>query len=300
MTVLDSEPAITAAPPADRGGHRPNVRRRHVRVLITTLILIPISVAWLYPYLWTLSASLKSSTEIFASPSLLPATPIQWENFTRAWFTADIGRSLVNTVIISVFSVLIVVITTALMGYALGRYTFVGRRILIGLFAATVFIPEGYTIIPVFELVQWLRLDNSLWGVILAESGGAHVLFILLFAGYFSQIPRELEEAAIIDGAGFVRVFVNVMLPLARPVIATAVILQFMTSWNSFFLPLVLTLSKPELRPLGVQMLAFQGEFFSDWPGMAAASVISQIPIVVVFLLMQRHFIEGVAGAVKQ
>jgi raffinose/stachyose/melibiose transport system permease protein len=196
--------------------------------------------------------------------------------------------------------VAIVVVTTGMMGYVLGRYSFRGKRPIVALFVATIFIPEGYTIVPVFELINFLRLNNSLAGVILAESGGAHVLYILLFAGFFSQLPKELEEAAIVDGAGFLRIFWQIMLPLAKPVIATTVILQFMASWNSFFLPLVLTLSRPELRTLGVGMFAFQGEYFSDWSGMAAAATISLVPIIAVFLLLQRYFIEGIGGAVKQ
>ncbi len=102
------------------------------------------------------------------------------------------------------------------------------------------------------------------------------------------------------DGAGFLRIFAQVMLPLAKPVIATTVILQFERSWNSFFLPLVLTLSRPNLRTLGVGMFAFQGEFFNDISGMAAAATIALLPIIAVFLLLQRYFVEGIAGAVKQ
>lgn len=274
-------------------------RRRRIRGIIVSIILTPICLLWIYPFAWMVSASLKTNTEIFSSPGLW-ISEFRWENFVRAWTTAQIGHSFGNTVIISVSSVTIVVLTTAMMGYALGRYRFPGRAILIGVFAATVFIPEGYTIIPIFELIRSLHLDNTLLGVILAESGGAHVLYILLFAGYFSQLPNELEESAIIDGAGFFRVFWQVMLPLSRPIVATAIILQFMRSWNSFFLPLVLTFGKPELRPLGVQMFAFQGEYQNDWGGMAAASTISQIPIIVIFLLLQRYFVEGIAGAVKQ
>jgi raffinose/stachyose/melibiose transport system permease protein len=165
---------------------------------------------------------------------------------------------------------------------------------------ATVFLPTGYTIIPVFEMVNRLGLADTLWGVILAQSGGAHVLYILLFAGYFSQLPRELEEAAIMDGASFVRVFVQVMLPLAMPIVATVIILHFINSWNDFLLPLVLTLSRPDLRTLAVGMYAFRGEFYVDWSGMAAAASISLLPVILVFLFMQRYFVEGIAGAVKQ
>jgi raffinose/stachyose/melibiose transport system permease protein len=152
----------------------------------------------------------------------------------------------------------------------------------------------------VFDLINRLNLNNTLLGIILAESGGAHVIYVLLFAGFFSQLPHEMEEAAIIDGAGFVRIFAQVMLPLSGPVVATTIILQFMSSWNNFFLPLVLTLSRPELRTLGVGMFAFQGQYYSDLSGMAAASTIALLPIIAVFLALQRYFVEGVAGAVKQ
>lgn len=270
-----------------------------LRLAITTAIFIPLCLVWIYPFLWVVSAAFKTNEQIFAGPGLIPPA-LHWDNVARAWTQAQIGRYFLNTAIITVSTVAIVLVTTGMMGYALGRYRFRGRTLVFALFIATVFIPEGYTIIPVFELVNLLHLNNSLLGVILAESGGAHVLSILLFAGFFSQLPRELEEAAVMDGAGFVRVFWQVMLPLARPVIATTTILQFMGSWNSFFLPLVLTLSRPELRTLGVGMFAFQGEYFSDWSGMAAAATISQLPVILVFLLLQRYFVDGLAGAVKQ
>lgn len=274
-------------------------RGNRLRTTLTSVIFTPICLLWIYPFLWVVSAAVKTNAEIFAGPGLIPKD-IQFENFARAWTVANIGQYFINTAIITVATVAIVLITTGMMGYVLGRYDFPGKRLVVTLFIATVFIPEGYTIIPVFDLINTLHLNNNLVGLILAESGGAHVVFILLFAGFFAQIPRELEEAATMDGAGFARVFAQVMLPLARPVVATVVILQFMNSWNSFFLPLVLTLNRPQLRTLGVGMFAFQGEYFSDIAGMAAAATISLLPIIAVFLLLQRYFIEGVAGAVKQ
>ncbi|MDQ3540147.1 MAG: carbohydrate ABC transporter permease, partial [Chloroflexota bacterium] len=223
----------------------------------------------------------------------------QWGNFARAWTDARVGDYFINTLIITFSSVVIVVTTTAMMGYVLGRYQFPGKKIVLGFFVATVFLPEGYTIIPVFELINFLNLGNSLAGVILGQSGGAHIVTILLFAGYFSQLPKELEEAAILDGAGFLRIFWQIFLPLTKPVVATAIIMQFMQSWNDFLLPLVLTLSRPDLRTLSVGIYSFQGEFFTDWSGMAAAATISLMPIIIVFLFLQRYFVEGIAGAVK-
>lgn len=278
---------------------RRRLRSSTVRALIVSLILLSISVLWIYPLLWMVSASLKTNREIFGGLGLIPAEP-QWENYVRAWEQARIGQYFLNTVVITLSSVILVVVLTSMIGYVLGRYAFPGKRFFIGLFVATVFLPTGYTIIPVFEMVNRLQLADTLWGVILAQSGAAHVLYILLFAGYFSQLPRELEEAAIMDGAGFVRVFGQVMMPLATPIMATVIILQFIDSWNDFLLPLVLTLSRPDLRTLAVGMYAFRGEFYVDWSGMAAAASISLLPVILVFLFMQRYFVEGIAGAVKQ
>ena len=284
---------------AEEHQRRLEIRATRLREIVTTIILTPLALIWVYPFLWMVSAAMKTNNEIFrAGTNLLPAEPT-FENFQRAWVQANMSQYFLNTVAIAAGSVFIVVATTSMMGYVLGRYRFPGRRIVIGIFVATVFLPKGYTIIPIFELIRALGLDSTLAGVILAQSGGAHVIFILLFAGYFGQMPKELEEAAIVDGAGFLRVFFQILLPLAKPVMATVVIMQLIASWNDFLLPLVLTLARPELRTLSVGMFAFRGEYFTDWSGMAAAATIAIIPIILVFLTMQRYFIEGIAGAVK-
>jgi raffinose/stachyose/melibiose transport system permease protein len=288
----------TAHPSSPRPRGR-TIRRRHLRVIATTIMLIPLCLLWIYPFLWMVSAALKTNADIFSGLTLIPHT-LHWDNFARAWTQGHIGRYFLNTVVITVASVAIVVIATAMMGYVLGRYRFPGKRVIIGVLAATVFLPQGYTIIPVFTLINKLGLGGSLWGIILGESGGAHVVIILLFTAYFAQLPRELEEAAVVDGAGFIRTFARVMLPLSMPIVATAIILQFMQSWNDFLLPLVLTLTRPDLRTLAVGIYAFKGEYFVDWSGMAAAATIGLLPIIAVFLFLQRYFVAGIAGAVKQ
>ena len=131
------------------------------------------------------------------------------------------------------------------------------------------------------------------------RQGHTPVIYILLFAGYFSRVPVELEEAAKMDGAGFVRTFISIMLPLTKPVVATVSILQVLHAWNDFLLPVVITLGNPDIRTLSVGVYAFKGEYFVDWSGMAAASVITILPIIILFLFMQKYFVEGVQGAVK-
>ena len=202
-------------------------KRWTAREVITHLILLPICLAWIYPFLWMVSAGFKTDREIYSGLSLIPSA-LRWENFERAWTVARIGDYFINTMIVTLGSIVIVLFSVSLMGYVLGRYQFPGKKIVVTLFAVTMFMPEGYTIIPVIELLQRLHLTNSLAGVTLAQSGGAHVVMVLLFAGYFAQLPKELEEAAVIDGAGFFRVFWQIMLPLAKPVVATTIILQFM------------------------------------------------------------------------
>lgn len=271
-----------------------------LQTILTVLALTIISFVWIYPFLWMLSASLKTPKEIFTSGLSLFPEQFVWANYTRAWVTAKFSTYMFNTIFITVGTVVLVLVRTSLVGYVIGRYNFIGKRVLIGLLLVTLFVPHGYTIIPVVKLSNQLGLLNSLWGVVFALGGGAYVAEVLLFSGFFAKIPKEMEEAAVLDGAGFLDIFLKVMLPLATPIIATVVIMTFISSWNSFFLPLVFTFSRPDLRTLSVGMYAFVGEHETDWSGMAAAATISLVPVVTLFFFMQRYFIQGLAGAVKE
>lgn len=297
--TLDKTPSPSSAIPATRRGRRRNRWLRRIPIWFATLVLLCILAAWVYPFLWMVSAALKSPLEVFsAGLDLIPKTP-QWDNFRRAWVDAHFGTYLFNTLVVTAATVLIVVVRCAMAGYVLARYRFYGRKLIMVVLVATLFVPTGYTIIPVVDLATHLHLLNSLWGMIVALSGGANVASILLYLGYFHQLPKELEEAAIVDGAGFLRTFTRIMLPMAGPVTATVVLMTFMNTWNAFFLPLVFTFSRPDLRTLSVGMMAFVGENSTDWSGMAAAATISLLPVVILFVLLQRYFVEGIAGAVK-
>jgi ABC-type glycerol-3-phosphate transport system permease component len=299
MTAIETRAVGTTR--TDRAARRrsPARRKNLIREIVVAVILIPVCLVWIFPFLWLVSASVKSNAQVFGGLNLFTHV-VQLGNYVRAWNQAHVGRYFINTALVTGGSIVITLICVALMGYVLGRYRFRGKRIVAGLLGAAIFLPEGYTIIPIIDLLNKLHLQSSLWGLTLAESGGIQVMMILLFAGYFSQLPRELEEAAIVDGAGFFRVFWQIFLPLTKPVIATCIILQFMHAWNDFLLPLVVTLNKPDLRTLSVGIYSFQGQYFTDYSGMAAASVIGLAPIVILFLVLQRYFVEGIAGAVKQ
>ncbi len=265
------------------------------------LILLPFSIIWIFPLIWMISSSFKTNPEFLTEPLKVIPNQFAVENYYRAWEVANFSRYFVNSVVITTSAVLIALTVTAMAGYAISRVDFRGKRLLIILMVASLFIPKGYVVIPIYNIIKSIGLLDSLLGVIVATSTTTtNVIFVLLFMAHFNSIPRDLEEAAELDGAGFVKRFFYVMLPLAKPIIATVAIMRFMWTWNSFFIPLVLTLSAPQLRPLTVGIYSFIGEYSTDWTGMAAAATISVAPVIVVFLAMQRFFIEGLAGAIKQ
>ncbi|MEO3794709.1 carbohydrate ABC transporter permease [Nonomuraea sp. B10E15] len=276
------------------------LRRPSPGQVVTVVLLLVLGGLWIYPFAWLVSASLKSSPEIFGRGlALLPEEPV-WENYARAWNEVGFATYFVNTLVITAGTVLLVVVRSALAGYVLGRYDFVGKKLLIGVFLVTFFLPEGYTIIPITQLTDQLGLLNTHAGVILGLGAGGQIASTLLYAGFFRRMPKELEETARLDGAGHFTIFFRVMLPLAWPITATVVILTFLFAWNVYLLPLVFTLSEPGLRTLAVGMTVFVGERGTDWSGMAAAAVISLIPVIAVFVVLQRKFVDSIAGAVKQ
>ena len=264
------------------------------------ILLIGICFIWTYPFLWMISSTFKTEKEFFANRLSLIPESLNFANLIRAWETANFSQYFLNSFIITTGVVLIVVCAVSACGYALGRYSFPGRKVIIVTLICSMFLPIEFSIIPIAALISALGLSNTLFGVILAESGGGSVMLVMMFMGFFSQIPKELEESATIDGCGFFRTYTTIMLPLAKPIIGSAVIMQVVWTWNSFLIPLVLTLSNPSIRPLSVGLYAFKGENVVDWTGIAAGATISIIPVIIIFLFLQRYFIEGISGAVKE
>jgi len=274
-------------------------RGRFIRYnLIIVAILLIVGFIWVYPFLWAISGAFKTQIGLFTSGVSLIPNQLDLSNFQRAWVIAGFGQYFVNTIFYSCTATVIELFKSALCGYVLARYRFPGRDLLYKLIVGTLFIPLASIVLPQFLVVQSLGLLNTQAGVILAFSGAAGALYVLLFANFFRTLPEDLFDAAKVDGANFVRVF-WLVLPLARPVIATVVIFNFIATWNDFNIPLIYTLSQPDLRNLAVGMFAFQGENFYDWTGFAAGTVISFVPVLLVFLAFQGYFVRGLSGAVK-
>ncbi|MDR6551051.1 carbohydrate ABC transporter permease [Paenibacillus qinlingensis] len=263
------------------------------------LLFIGITFLWSYPFLWMISSAFKSQGEMFLGGlRLIPKEPTL-VNFVRAWESAKFYLYFFNTVFVTLMVILVVLLVSSLAGYALGRGNMPGKKIILAALIVAMFLPKGFTIIPLFELIVKLGFNNSLMGVVLAEAGPSNVVSILLFMGFFNSIPKEVEESGVMDGASQPRIFFNIMLPLTKPIIATVSIFTFIAAWNAFLVPLIFTLGKPELRTLGVGMYNFFGTNTVDWTGIAAGACMSLIPIIIVFLFLQRYFIEGIAGSIK-
>ena len=266
---------------------------------IIYILLAVVAFVWVYPFIWMITASLKTQDEFFASGLSLIPKSLNFENYVRAWNNANFGVYFKNSIIVTVSVVVIVLLATSAAGYVMGRYAFVGKKLIMGIFMASITIPLVFTVIPIYELLKEMGLESNLLGLILAEAGGGHVIFLMLFSSFYGGLPKELEEAETIDGSGFMKTYTSIMFPLAKPIMATVVIMQFIWTWNSFLLPLIVTLSKPELRTLAVGLYALRGENVVDWTGIAAGACIAVLPIIIIFICLQKYFVDGVAGAVK-
>jgi len=277
--------------------------RRRVRIdygqLLTHVVLLSFGFLYVFPFLWMLASSLKSNAEYFNQGlSLIPGS-WQWSNYVKAWSIGRFSTYFLNSVMVTLSVVVLVNLFTSMAGYALAKLPIPGKKaFLIGI-AILMFLPKGNLILPTLEIMRALRLTNTLWAIIILQTAGGMLGNTFLFMGFFRTVHREIEEAAIMDGATTSQMYWKIMLPLARPMIATVTLLTAIGSWNDFFTPLVMTFNRPELRTLAVAMFYFQQTETRDWVALCAAATISLLPIILVFVFLQRFFIEGMSGAIK-
>jgi raffinose/stachyose/melibiose transport system permease protein len=268
--------------------------------LLLHVVLITIGIIYIFPFIWMLGTAFKTPQEFFElGIRPFPTGEWQWQNFSNAWVKANFGRYFLNSVIVSVLVTTLVVLLTAMAAYALTRLKVPFGGVVMGFIVMTLFLPSGYTILPTVTIVQKIGMLNSLGAVILVLVAGGMVFNTLLFYGYMRTMPKEIEEAATIDGATVHQRFFNVVIPMSGPMIATVALFTFMNTWNDFLISLVFTLSRPELRTLAVGMYAFVGQASRDWTLLCAAATISILPIIFIYVLLQERFTEAFAGAVK-
>ncbi|MDU0200973.1 carbohydrate ABC transporter permease [Paenibacillus sp. MAH-36] len=260
---------------------------------VLTVVMLLLSLLSVMPFIWMLSASFKPTAEVFEFPvRLIPKTFI-WDNYTTVWF-ARFQTYFLNSVKVSVVSVVGEVITSALAGYAFAKIKFKGREPAFVMYIATLMFPHQMLLVPRFVLYRLMGLYNSLWALMLPGIFSAFGTF--LFRQFFTTIPDELMEAAKLDGCNHFKTFTKIILPLSMPVVSTLVIFSFVGSWNNYENALVFLSNKDKFTiPLG--LLQFQTEEQTNYGAIMAASVLSLLPIFVIFLSLQKYFIEGIATA---
>jgi putative chitobiose transport system permease protein len=283
--------------PSAAAAARPALRRR-LEAVFWYGVLTAIALVTMLPFVWIFLTSIKGPLDSIYSvpPQFIPHDPTL-ANFTRVWNLLPVANFLANSIIASVATVTLNLLITSLAAYPFAKMRFPGRDIIFYLLLATFVVPPQLTFIPSFVLaVNFFHYYDTLLAVILPSLATVFNIFLLRQA--FRTVPNDLLDAARMDGAGELRIWWQVVMPVIRPSLATAAIFTFVNSWNDFFWP-SLMLHTRERMTLPVGLVALQGAFASDLRGVAAGVVITVIPILIVFVILQRQFVRGLTGAVK-
>ena len=268
--------------------------QRMVRAILTYIMLILIAIICAGPFIWLLAASFRSGQNIY-DISLIPENPTV-ENYVGVWEFLSVPRYLLNTVIITVGSIVLDVILSALCAYPLACMRFKGKNVVLSLLLASMIIPAAAGMIINYLTISAMHLLDTLAGVILV--GSVKVFSIILMRQGYLGVPKDLIEAARIDGAGELRIWWQIMLPGIMPTISTVIIFDFISRWNEFLWPIIV-LQDPEKYPLAAALQYLNGSFNYKSGYIAAGAIISVIPVIIVFILCQKNYIEAVSGAVK-
>ena len=272
--------------------------RAFVVNFITYAILIIIALSCIFPVFWMVSCSLKTQEEVFTKMNLFPE---KWyiANYAIAWVKANFGNYFLNSAIYTVTGVIGVVFLSSLAAYGFARLEMWGKNFFFYLLISTLLIPVPGVFVPLYILLKNLGLLDTRTGLILCYISGGLAFGIFILRSFFEELPIEIEEAALIDGASKFRIYWSIALPLARPAIATLVIFNSLTIWNEFLLALVVLQDKAKM-PIQRGLMVFQGTHITDYPMLMAGLTIATIPVLVIYLLMQKHIVKGIAaGALK-
>lgn len=264
------------------------------------VVLIAWSLTILFPLVWVFYESLKTNREFFQDVWALPET-LKWVNYKNAWMKYGIGDAMWNTLYYVGASLLLGTFLTTLNAYALTRIVFKGRKLLWAIIMLSLFLPGINALIPQYVLMRDLHLTNSLTGLVILDSLGENVFYLMLLGGFMRALPTELEESAFMDGASLNQVFLRIILPLSTPGIVTVAIFKFLGLYNNFLGPFIY-LSDQTKYTIGVSMYAASQkmQYTSDWVTLFAGVMIAMVPSVIIYVLFQRGVMEGATlGGVK-
>ena len=271
---------------------------RRLRTLLIYALLSVTSAVVLLPVAWVWMTAFKSNKEIRESALALPKV-IRFQNYVGAWTGAHFDRYFANSVIVGICTVAIVLAVGSLAAYAFARMRFRGNRLIFALIFLGMTFPQTARLGPLLTLMYKLHLVNTRWALMLAYSAGSLPFSILMMRSFFRGFPEELEQAARIDGCSSLQFFVRVLLPLSMPALTTLGIFAFMAAWNEF-LEALLLISRDGLRTLPLGLMVFQGEYYTDYALSIAGINITAFPVILVYIVFQRRFIEGLtAGSLK-
>lgn len=271
--------------------------------LVLMIFLIAAAMLIIYPIVYIILGSFKENSELLLGGTRLLPRKFVLDNYVQAWRKANFARYTINSLFLSSGVMLLTIFSTSMAGYVFARKNFRFKELLYSLFVAFMFVNVGsVTLRPLFELAVKVKMNTSLLSVVFISAGMGQATYIFLVRGFINSLPKELDEAAKIDGCTFFQVFYKVIFPLLKPIIATIGLLSFRTGWNEYIMPLVFTMSNDKMRPLtvGVVMLRNSGDGTAAWNIMFAGAAISVIPIVLLYIFTSKYFMSGMtAGAVK-
>lgn len=264
------------------------------------IALIVFAVLWLAPFVFIVFTSLKSSGEVMGSSAFAPPSDVAWENYSGAWARGDFSTAALNGAIIAVIKVPLGLFLSAMAAYALARVPMRWGKALFVLVVFGTMIPFQVMLAPIFRQVNAFGLINTYPGIILPYLAFGIPYQVFILHGFFSAVPKELSEAARIDGASHFTTFRRIFLPISLPVLAALLILDFVATWNEFAMALVI-LQDPDMWTLPLGLMAFQSQFQSNYGQLNAAIVMTVLPAALVYLMFQRYFVSGLtSGAVKE
>jgi multiple sugar transport system permease protein len=292
-STLREGPAATGSAPSSTTAPRRRGRRLSPVRVVAFVILAVLALSWLTPVLWAVLTSFKPEAEAAAQPvSLVPDSGFTLQAYVNVLREGLVPRWAWNSLITSAAVTLITVAISALAGYALSRLRFAGRQMVIMLIVASIMIPGQILIVPLFHLMLSLNLVDTYWGIILPQVVAAPMVFIL--KKFFDQIPFELEEAALMDGASRLRIFWSIVLPLSRPILGAVAIFVFIGAWNNFLWPFIVV-NDANLMTLPTGLQTVISAYGIQYAQNMAQAVLAALPLIVVFMFFQRQIIKGIA-----
>ena len=289
-STVTAQPPTSAVPTLSPERRRPGSFR--VTSVISQILLSLVALLFLVPIIWMLLSALKPSAEVFTTPPTLFGSEVKFSNFVEAWNYLPFGRFILNTLFVAGIGTLITLVASAMSGYAFARLNFRFRGGLFVLYLSTLIVPQEVIVIPMFLVMQRLGWVNSYQALILPWAFTAFGTFLL--RQFFLTIPRELEEAAKIDGCGHIRILTSIIIPISAPALAVLAVFTFISYWNSFLWPLIIINDTAKMTiPLGLDL--FLGQQGQRWELLMAAATISMVPTVILVLALQKYLVKGIA-----